>query len=504
VNLPKVELASGSGQGDAVALAWFKGTGEKSPKPEYVGERNAALEELEKKLTQSKHFAGKSREVSLLRFYPFGDFSNTVLFGLGAKKDLEPEELRRAGGALYQLQKRERLSKLTLRADSVFTGAGEAQVGAYLQALAEGYWLSSYEYKDLKKTETEAFVPSGLEVAGLKGAAAKKAIERGELLAGAINFARSLGDRPGNHLTPTILAELAQKMAKEHGIGFRALGAKELEKEKMGLFLGVSMGSEEEPKLIILEYKGGKKGDKPIALVGKGITFDSGGISIKPAAKMEEMKYDMMGAGAVVGTLQSIASLKLPINVTGYIAAAENMPSGRAQKPGDVRRSLSGKTVEIVNTDAEGRLVLADTIEYAQREKPQAMIDFATLTGAVTVALGGVTSGIMGNHPGLIQRVKEASAASGERVWELPLYEEYEEDLKSFYADIKNSGQRDAGSSKGGIFLKYFVDPKLPWVHCDIAGSAWGRSDISYLSKKYATGVMVRLMTHLLESWKPL
>ncbi len=504
MTLPKVELASGNGKSDAVVLSWFKGTGEKSTKPEFAGDKATDIEALEKKLTQSKHFAGKSREANLLRYYSFGGFDNTILLGLGAKKDLGEEELRRAGGAIFQLQKREKLSKVTLRGDAVFSAVQEAQVGPYLQALAEGYWLSSYEYKDLKKTEPEAFHPAGLEVTGLKSSSAKKALERGLILAQAVNFTRSLGDRPGNYLTPTILAELAQKMAKEHGIAFRALGMKEMQKEKMGLFVGVAQGSSEEPKLIVLEYKGGKKGDRPIALVGKGITFDSGGISIKPAAKMEEMKYDMMGAGAVVGIMQAVAALELPLNVTGYIAAAENMPGGRAQKPGDIRVSMTGKTVEIVNTDAEGRLVLADTIEYAQKEKPQALIDFATLTGAVTVALGGVTSGIMGNHAGLIQRMKDASNATGERVWELPLYDEYEEDLKSFYADIKNSGMRDAGSSKGGIFLKHFVDPKLPWVHCDIAGSAWGRSDVSYLSKKFATGVMVRLMTNLLENWKPL
>ncbi len=504
MSLPKVELVTGSGQGDALVLSFFRAVGEKSPQLVFIGERNDALETLEKKLVQSKHFSAKSRETCLLRFYPFGDFASTLLLGLGSKKDLNEEEFRRAGGALFQLQKRERLAKVSLRGDTAFSGGKEAQASAFLQAFAEGYWLSSYEYKDLKKPEPEAFHPVGLEISGLKGAGAKKALERGLALAEAINFTRSLGDRPGNYLTPTLLAGLSQKMAKAHGIAFRALGRKEMEKEKMGLFLGVAQGSAEEPKLIILEYKGGKKTDKHIALVGKGVTFDSGGISIKPAAKMEDMKYDMMGAGAVVGILQAIASLKLPVNVTGYIAAAENMPGSKAQKPGDVRVSLSGKTVEIVNTDAEGRLVLADTIEYAQKDKPQAMIDFATLTGAVTVALGGVTSGIMGNHPGLIQRVKDSSVASGEKVWELPLYEEYEEDLKSYYADIKNSGIRDAGSSKGGIFLKYFVDPKLPWVHCDIAGSAWGRSDVSYLSKKYATGVMVRLVTHLLENWKPL
>jgi len=220
---------------------------------------------------------------------------------------------------------------------------------------------------------------------------------------------------------------------------------------------------------------------------------------------MEEMKYDMMGAAVVAGTLQAVAELKLPVNVVGFIAAAENMPSGSAQKPGDVARSLTGKTVEITNTDAEGRLILADTLEYVQKYfQPQAIIDFATLTGAVVDALGKVTSGIMGTHAELIGRIKDASNYTGEKVWELPLLEEYEEDLKSPVADIRNSGVREAGSSKGGMFLKFFVDSKYPWVHCDIAGTAYSRTDANYYPPKYGAGVMVRLVTRLLETWKPL
>jgi len=225
---------------------------------------------------------------------------------------------------------------------------------------------------------------------------------------------------------------------------------------------------------------------------------------LKPADRMEEMKYDMMGAATVAGILHACAKLKIPVNVVGYIGAVENMPGSKAQKPGDIQRSLSGKTVEITNTDAEGRLVLADIIEYAQRLNPQAIIDFATLTGAVVVALGTVTTGIMGTHKGLLGLIKAASEATDERVWELPLYEEYEEDLKSSYADIRNSGGREAGSQKGGTFLKFFVDKKTPWVHFDIAGSAYHRKDKNYYSPKHGAGVMVRLMAHLLQNWKTL
>jgi leucyl aminopeptidase len=215
------------------------------------------------------------------------------------------------------------------------------------------------------------------------------------------------------------------------------------------------------------------------------------------------MKYDMMGAATVAGVFQALADLKVARNVVGVIAATENMPGGRAQKPGDVQKSMSGKTVEIFNTDAEGRLILADAMEYVQKYfAPQAMADFATLTGAVVVALGTVTTGIMGTHSGLIDDVKKASKETDERVWELPLYEEYEEDLKSATADIRNSGNREAGSSKAGTFLKFFVDSKLPWVHFDIAGSAWHRKDINYHPTKGASGAMVRLVTHWMENWR--
>ena len=337
----------------------------------------------------------------------------------------------------------------------------------------------------------------------MKSLAVVKAAANAAILAGAVNFARSLGARPGNILTPAEFSRLIEKMAKERGIKCSILGRKEIEKEKMGLLIGVAQGSIEEPKLIILEHMKGKKADKPIALVGKGLTFDSGGISLKPADRMEEMKYDMMGAATVAGVFQALADLKVPRNVVGVIVATENMPGGRAQKPGDVQKSMTGKTVEIINTDAEGRLVLADAMEYVQKYfTPQAIADFATLTGAVVVALGTVTTGIMGTHRGLIDDVKKCANETGERVWELPLYEEYEEDLKSSTADIRNSGNREAGSSKAGMFLKFFVDSMVPWVHFDIAGSAWHRKDLNYHPSRGGSGVMVRLVTHWMETWR--
>lgn len=524
MEFPKIEFSSAPKKADALVLPWFQDVAE--PKGEkhkekdkagakakdggdslrlhYAGKRDKAIDALGELLLQSKHFRAKKNETDVLRFYAMGEYPNVVLLGLGAEKTFDPEIARQAGAALSLAQKRARLSHVAVAADALFVKSGAKNI-EYVQAFCEGYWMAGHEFTELKKKETESFVPAGLTLHGFKGAGGEEAARRARIVANAVSLARLFGDRPANYMTPTIFAKESQRVAKEVGMRCTVLGRNEMEEEKMGLLLGVAKGSHEEPKFVIFEYHGGKKADRPVALVGKGVTFDSGGISLKPASQMEDMKYDMMGAATVVGVCQAVAALKLPINLVGLVAATENMPGGSAQKPGDVARSLSGKTVEITNTDAEGRLILADTLEYAQKYyNPQAIIDFATLTGAVVVALGSVCSGLMGNSRELVERIKEASHATGERVWELPLYEEYLEDLKSHYADIKNSGVRDAGSSKGGVFLNFFVDGKYPWAHCDIAGSAYHRKDVNYHPAKYASGVMVRLMVHLLERWKPM
>lgn len=508
--LPQINLAaSTSKKSDAYAIGFFQESHNTEKKQEgskrrdlvYIGKRAKEIDAVTERLYESKHFVGKKHEVNLLRFFPFGGANSLILLGLGKVKSWDAEACRQAGAALLALQKREKLSNISLQADSVFGGLERPKLNYFVQAFCEGYLLAGYEYRELKKPEKDPFLLESLELIGLKDGA-KSAIEKAHILANAVNFARSLGDRPGNVLTPSEMASLASQMAKDHGLHCTVLGKDQIEKEKMGLLLGVARGSSEEPKFIVLEHRGGKKADRHVALVGKGITFDSGGISLKPAARMEDMKYDMMGAATVIGTMQAVADLDLPINIIGYVATTENMPGGRAQKPGDVATSSCGKTVEIINTDAEGRLILADTLEYAQKRDPQAIVDFATLTGAVVDALGSVTTGIMGTSPTLVQRIKDASIVSGERVWELPLYEEYEEDLKSSVADIKNSGVREAGASKAGTFLKFFIDSKYPWVHCDIAGSAYHRKDVNYHPAKYGAGVMIRLMAHLLENWK--
>ncbi len=515
--LPSIEFSSKE-KTDTLALGWFqqkvetpKGKGKAKDKvapsaPQFFGKAHADVEGIAKRLKADAHFQGKPREVVLLRYYPAAGFSHVVLFGLGLAEKWSSELARQAGAALYLLQRQERLAKISCDAQSFLAKCDKAQAPRFLQAFCEGYLLAGYEYADLRTQRPESFQPTLLNLLNVdKSTELSAAAGKARVLVEAINFSRSLGDRPGNYATPALIANLIQKETKGTKIKCTIFDRARIQREKMGLLMGVGQGSAEDPRFIILEYKGAGASVAPIALVGKGISFDTGGISLKPSAKMEEMKYDMMGAATVAGVMLAAARMGLPINLTGYIAAAENMPGSKAQKPGDVMTSMNGKTVEITNTDAEGRLVLADALEYAQKSKPQCIIDYATLTGAVVIALGSAATGVMGNHPELMSRIKESSLATDERVWELPLFDEYGEFLKSSVADIKNSSDaRDAGSSKAGWFLQFFVDPEVPWVHCDIAGSGMLRQDKNYFPRGFASGVMIRLTTHLLESWKKL
>jgi leucyl aminopeptidase len=329
-----------------------------------------------------------------------------------------------------------------------------------------------------------------------------RALETGRILAESANFARSLVNHPANEMTPTILAEQARQMAKACQLKCEVLDRKAMEKLGMGLLLGVAQGSEQAPKFIVLEHRSGKRKQDNIVFVGKGITFDSGGISIKSADGMERMKYDMSGGAAVIGALRAAALLKVPLNVVGLIPATENLLSGKATKPGDVHRAMNGKTAEIINTDAEGRLILGDALAYAARYKPSACVDLATLTGACVVALGHEAIGMMGNSQGeaLMQRLQKAGMRTGERVWQLPLWDEYLEHVKSDVADVKNVGLgRAAGAIAGAAFLVKFVDG-YPWVHLDIAGTAWADRDQPY-KLKGGTGVGVRLLSQMLLDW---
>lgn len=318
------------------------------------------------------------------------------------------------------------------------------------------------------------------------------AIRQGQAVADGVKLARDLGNLPGNICTPTYLAEQATSIGKQHGLKVSVLDKEEMEKLGMRALLSVARGSRQPPKFIILEYSGGTDGEPPVVLVGKGLTFDAGGISIKPAAHMDEMKFDMCGAAAVLGALQAAAVLKLPLNVVGLIPSSENLPDGDANKPGDIVTTMSGQTVEILNTDAEGRLILCDALTYAERYKPAAVIDIATLTGACVVALGNHASGLMSNNDQLAREIVGAGKYTCDRAWQLPLWDEYQKQIESPFADMANVGGREAGAITGACFLARYAK-QYKWAHLDIAGTAWKTG-----KEKGATGRPVPLLTQLL------
>jgi len=368
--------------------------------------------------------------------------------------------------------------------------------GTWTAAMAEGVVAAvaeaSYLYRETKPSAAPATKLATVSLVCGKGDAAvlSAALRRGEAIAAGTTLARECANRPANHCTPSFLAEQAKKLGKEHGLKVEVLDRKDCEKLGMGSFLAVAQGSDEPLKFIVAHWNGGAKGDAPVVLVGKGITFDTGGISLKPAAEMDEMKYDMGGAASVLGTLKAVATLKAKVNLIGIIPACENMPSGRAIKPGDVVTSLSGQTIEILNTDAEGRLILCDALTYAERFKPAVVVDIATLTGACVIALGHHRSGLFSPDDALATELLAAGEQAQDPAWRLPLDEEYDEALKSHYADMGNVGGRAGGSITAAKFLQRFT-AKLRWAHLDIAGTAW-KSGLA----KGATGRPVPLLTH--------
>jgi leucyl aminopeptidase len=323
-------------------------------------------------------------------------------------------------------------------------------------------------------------------------AAGEKAIERGVAIAEGVAFAKDLGNLPGNHCTPTYLAEQAMEMGKRNGVKVDVLEQKEIEKLGMGCFLAVARGSRQPPKLIVMEYHGGKRDAAPVALVGKGITFDTGGISLKPGAEMDEMKFDMCGAASVLGAMKAISLMRLPLNVVAVIPATENMPGGNAIKPGDVVTTMSGQTVEILNTDAEGRLILCDALTYVEKYRPAAVVDVATLTGAMVIALGHVATGLFSNSDALARELIAAGEVAWDRAWHMPLWDEYQDALKSNFADMPNIGSRAGGSITAACFLSRYAKA-YPWAHLDIAGTAWKSG-----AEKGATGRPVALLAHFL------
>jgi leucyl aminopeptidase len=398
---------------------------------------------------------------------------------------------RRAGALAARRAKALGTGALALHAPGI-------TAGYELEALVAGAMAGPWEYADLKTPVPEADRRAPLErihVVVADARKAKPAFEAGVALGEGQAIARRLAMMPGNLCTPQHLADTAKEIGKRHGLEVTVLGRKELEKLGCGSFLSVAQGTPQDPKLVAIEYMGGKKGARPIALVGKGVCFDSGGISIKPAPGMEAMKFDMSGAAGVLGAMETIARLKLKVNVVGLLGATTNMPSGTAINPGDVVKAMTGKSIEIVNTDAEGRLILADVLGYAHRYQPAVIVDAATLTGACVIALGHHATGAFGNDDRVLNEVIAAGKRAAEAAWPLPLWDDYKEQIMSDVADLKNTGGRPAGSVTAALFLKEFVPADTPWVHLDIAGTAYSESDLVALPKG-PTGIPVGTFVH--------
>nr|WP_314489043.1 leucyl aminopeptidase [uncultured Pseudomonas sp.] len=439
--------------------------------------------------------SGKVGQTLLLQALPGLKAERVLLVGIGKEQALNDRNWRKVANAVAGALKGLGGSDATLVLDDVVVEGREGHYGKY-RLLAETLLAGTYVFDRFKSQKAE---PRALKkITLLTSEAGLAEVERGLKHARAISagmaLTRDLGNLPPNLCHPSFLAEQAKDMGKAHkNLKVEVLDEKKIKDLGMGAFYAVGQGSEQPPRLIVLNYQGAKKSEKPYVLVGKGITFDTGGISLKPGAGMDEMKYDMCGAASVFGTLQAVLELQLPINLVCLLACAENMPSGGATRPGDIVTTMSGQTVEILNTDAEGRLVLCDTLTYAERFKPQAVIDIATLTGACIVALGSHTTGLLGNDDGLLNQLLDAGKRADDRAWQLPLFEEYQEQLDSPFADIANIGGPKAGTITAACFLSRFAK-QYQWAHMDIAGTAW----ISGGKEKGATGRPVPLLTQYL------
>ena len=450
-----------------------------------------------RKLLQSKEFEGKANEVLLYHTQGSVPAKRLVLVGLGKKNDVTLETIRQAIGTAAKRARQAKAGSFTVVLPTV-TPAGMSSVEV-AQAMVEGAILGSYQFTVYRTAAAEHAVEGMKILIPQKGQLKQvsEGVRRGIATAEATVFVRDLCNHPSNVLTPTKVAEEAKAIAKAEKISIKILEQKEMERLGMGALLGVARGSQEPPKFIILEYNGTKKRDeRPVVLVGKTITFDTGGISLKPAENMEHMKADMTGGAEVLASIRAAARLKLPLRLISILPVAENMPGGRAMKPGDVVTTLSGKTVEVQNTDAEGRLILADGLAYAMRYKPAALIDIATLTGACVVALGQFAIGMFGTDQALKEQVRKSGQKAGERVWEMPLWEEYFEQLKSDVADMRNIGGRGGGMITAALFLSKFVGD-CPWVHLDIASTDWSERERAYVPKG-PTAIGTRLLLQYL------
>jgi len=418
-----------------------------------------------------------------------------LLIGCGKRVEFDSVRLHRLASAAVRAAERLKVSSVALRIAGGPNGriAGEAVAsGAHVATLDLGDYKTKPDEARREIAEVKVLPPDG------EGGEYAEGVRRGSIIGEAINLARHLAQAPGNILTPQRLAEHAQSAGQRAGFTVEVLDRSQMEQLGMNALLGVAQGSEQPPAMIVMRHNGRPGTSVDLALIGKGVTFDTGGISIKGASDMHLMKEDMAGAAATVAAMQAIAQLRVSANVLGLIPAVENMPSGHAMRPGDVLKAMNGKTIEVLNTDAEGRIILADAVAYAQHLGAKKLIDAATLTGAVVVALGGQAAAVLGTSDEWIGRVRSAADQAGERVWPLPLWEEYLEQLRSDVADVANVGGRAAGTITGAMFIRQFVDPGVEWAHLDIAGVAWTEREAPYLPKG-PTGIPTRLFVRLAE-----
>jgi leucyl aminopeptidase len=457
---------------------------------------DAAVQSAAGDLVASGELTGKPFEINLLHKPAGIKAKRLLLIGGGSARRFSSYELRRIAGAAVRTLKARGIRSFAFIAPPGIPA--EEAVGAITEGALVGNFDPDYYRSDRKdqKIDSLTILASG----NSDKDALEKATSEAQIIGESQNFTRDLVNEPSNRMTPTTLADRAKKMCEEVGLKCEVYGADKIKELKMGAFWGVAQGSDEPPALVVMRYEPAGAPEKPVlGLVGKGITFDTGGISIKPADGMEKMKYDMAGGATMIGAMRAIALLKPKVKVIGIVCATENMPSGKAQKPGDVQIAMSGKSIEIINTDAEGRLVLADGLFYARQLGCTHLIDAATLTGAVVVALGYANAGVFANDDAMYERFHKANAEAGEKMWRLPLDDEYKENIKSTIADIVNSGPRWAGAINAAMFLKEFAED-TPWIHLDIAGTAWMEDQKPWIAKG-PSGIALRSLVEFVKSF---
>ncbi len=465
-----------------------------------TGAVDRAMDGAITRLIADGEIKGKRGEVTIIHALGKIAPARVVVAGLGKASDFNAEAVRSVSGETARRLRSIGVSRFSTIAHGAGIGGMDAMESA--QAIVEGTVLGLYEFNRFKSSKNDDRSGDMVEIVefdGSKLADLQLGVERGLVMSDAVRACRNMVNEPGNRMTPSRMAERALKAAHDSGIEIEVMDTPDLEALGMGAFLGVAQGSKEPPKLIVMKYEGDpENADNNLAIVGKGITFDSGGISIKPSANMGDMKGDMAGGAAVISAMKVIGQVGPKINVMGIVAATENMPGGGAQRPGDIVTTMSGKTIEIDNTDAEGRLVLADAVYYAHSKGIRRIVDIATLTGAMSIALGHICSGLFGNDQDFIDQVRASGDMAGERLWQLPTYDEYKEQYRSDVADIRNTGGRPAGSITGALIIGEFVGDAA-WTHIDIAGTSFSSKTNGYVVKG-GTGVMVRTMVKLAET----